>query len=70
MVRLQFALLGACLGLLFIWDLNCKRYDLVERLARSLWLRYGVWTVLVLLVLCFGAYGTGYNAAEFVYFQF
>ncbi len=70
MVRLQFALLGVCLGLLFIWDLTCKRYDLVERLARSLWLRYGVWTVLVLLVLCFGAYGTGYNAAEFVYFQF
>jgi hypothetical protein len=26
--------------------------------------------VLLLLVLCFGAYGTGYNAAEFVYFQF
>ena len=70
MVRLQFALLGACLGLLFIWDLTYKKYDLVERLARSLWLRYGVWTVLVLLVLCFGAYGTGYNAAEFVYFQF
>ena len=70
MVRLQFALLGVCLGLLFIWDLTYKKYDLVERLARSLWLRYGVWTVLVLLVLCFGAYGTGYNAAEFVYFQF
>ena len=70
MVRLQFALLGLCLGLLFIWDLTYKRYDLVERLARSLWLRYAVWTVLVLLVLCFGAYGTGYNAAEFVYFQF
>ncbi len=70
MVRLQCALLGVCLGLLFIWDLTYKKYDLVERLARSLWLRYGVWTVLVLLVLCFGAYGTGYNAAEFVYFQF
>lgn len=70
MVRLQFALLGACLAALFLWDLTCKRYDLVERLARSIWIRWAVWTVLILMVLCFGAYGTGYNAAEFVYFQF
>ena len=66
----EFALIGGSLAALFFWDLTCKKYDLVERLARSVWLRYAVWTVLVLLVLCFGAYGTGYNAAEFVYFQF
>ena len=70
MVWQQFALLGVCLGLLFLWDLTGKKYALVERLARCVWLRYAVWTVLLLLVLCFGAYGTGYNAAEFVYFQF
>ena len=70
MVWQQFALLTLCLGLLFFWDLTYKRYALVERLARCVWLRYAVWTVLLLLVLCFGAYGTGYNAAEFVYFQF
>lgn len=70
MVRLQFVLLGLCLAALFAWDLTSKKYDLVEWLARSIWLRWPVWTVLVLMVLCFGAYGTGYNAAEFVYFQF
>ena len=70
MVRQQFVLLGVCLGALFVWDLTCKRYDLVERLARCVWCRWAVWTVLILAVLCFGAYGTGYNAAEFVYFQF
>lgn len=70
MVRPQLILLGICLGALFVWDLTCKRYDLVERLARRVWLRWVVWTVLLLAVLCFGAYGTGYNAAEFVYFQF
>lgn len=70
MVPAQLTLLGICLGLLLVWDLTCKRFDLVERLARCVWLRYVFWTVLVLLVLCFGAYGTGYNAAEFVYFQF
>ena len=70
MVPAQLTLLGICLGLLFAWDLTCRRFDLVERLARCVWLRYALWTALVLLVLCFGAYGTGYNAAEFVYFQF
>ena len=70
MVWAQLKLLALCLGALFAWDLSCKRFDLVERLARCVWLRYAVWTVLVLMVLCFGAYGTGYNASEFVYFQF
>lgn len=70
MVWPQLWLLGACLAALFVWDLTYKKYDLVERLSRCVWLRYLVWTVLLLLVLCFGAYGTGYNAAEFVYFQF
>ncbi len=70
MVNAQLWLLGGCLAALFVWDLTWKKYDLVERLAKCVWLRYALWTVLLLLVLCFGAYGTGYNAAEFVYFQF
>lgn len=70
MVNAQLWLLGGCLAALFVWDLTCKKYDLVERLAKCVWVRYALWTVLLLLVLCFGAYGTGYNAAEFVYFQF
>ena len=70
LVPAQLILLGICLGLLFVWDLTCKRFDLVERLAGCVWPRYILWTLLLLLVLCFGAYGTGYNAAEFVYFQF
>ena len=70
MVPAQLWLLGGCLAALFVWDLICQKCDPVERLANCVWLRYTVWTVLLLLVLCFGAYGTGYNAAEFVYFQF
>lgn len=70
MTAMQLLLLGGCLLLLFVWDLTHKKYDLVERLARCVWLRYVVWTALILMVLCFGSYGTGYNAAEFVYFQF
>lgn len=70
MVWAQLWLLGGCMAALFVWDLTYKKYDLVERLARSVWARYALWTVLILLVLCFGSYGTGYNASEFVYFQF
>ena len=70
MVWSQLNLLMGCMAALFVWDLTYKKYDLVERICRTVWLRYAFWTVLLLLVLCFGAYGTGYNAAEFVYFQF
>jgi hypothetical protein len=66
--KLETGLYG--LAALFVWDLSYKKYDLVERLANGIWLRYALWTVLLLLVLCFGAYGTGYDASNFVYFQF
>lgn len=66
----QFVVLGVCLAALFVWDLFHKKYDLPERIAGTVWLRYAVWTVLILAVLCFGSYGSGYNASEFVYFQF
>ena len=58
------------LVLLLLWDLTAKKYDLVARISDTVWLRWFFWTALVLMVLCFGAYGSGYNAAEFVYFQF
>jgi D-alanyl-lipoteichoic acid acyltransferase DltB (MBOAT superfamily) len=70
LVWAQMILLGICLAALFVWDLTCKKYDLVERICKTVWLRYVLWTVLLLLVLCFGAYGTGYDASNFVYFQF
>lgn len=63
-------LIGIALILLLLWDLTAKRYALVEKLCRTVWLRWIFWTTLVVLVLCFGAYGSGYNAADFVYFQF
>lgn len=63
-------LVGVLLAVLFVWDLLHKKYALTERLCETVWLRYAVWTVLILAVLCFGSYGTGYNASEFVYFQF
>ena len=42
----------------------------VQPQTGTVWRRYAVWTCLVLAILLLGAYGTGYDAQEFVYFQF
>ena len=44
--------------------------QLRDRLLKTVWLRYALWVALLIAVAVFGAYGTGYNAQEFVYFQF
>ena len=44
--------------------------QLRDRLLKTVWLRYALWAALLIAVAVFGAYGTGYNAQEFVYFQF
>ncbi|MGM9617036.1 MBOAT family O-acyltransferase [Butyricicoccus sp.] len=66
----QLIVTAIALLALFLWDLLGKRWALAQRLAKTVWLRYLVWTILILAVLCFGAYGTGYDAQEFVYFRF
>ena len=55
---------------LLLWDVFGKRLRLVERLNNTVWLRYAFWVVLTVVIAVYGAYGTGYNAQEFVYFQF
>ena len=47
-----------------------ERCALRERLLRTVWLRYLLWVAMLIAVALFGAYGTGYNPQEFVYFQF
>lgn len=55
---------------LLLWDVFGKRLRLVERLNETVWLRYAFWVVLTVVIAVYGAYGTGYNAQEFLYFQF
>jgi hypothetical protein len=38
--------------------------------SRKLPLRWAIYYVSIMFVLIFGVYGPGYNAAEFIYFQF
>ena len=70
MGRKQLAVLALCVLGLFLWDIFGEKKDLTARLNGTVWRRYAVWTCLVLAILLLGAYGTGYDAQEFVYFQF
>ena len=47
-----------------------RKHSLSQRINRTVWLRYGVWFVLILLILVFGYYGDGFDPQDFVYFQF
>ena len=48
-----------------------KGMQLYEYLnTQSLWFRWGIYIMLAAAVFLFGIYGPGYDAAEFIYFQF
>lgn len=68
--RLQLAMLALMVLVLFAADVLGQRWDLPDRLCRFVGLRYAVWVILILAIAVFGAYGAGYNAQEFLYFQF
>ena len=59
----------AMLIVLLILDIR-SQLPARQRLCDTVWRRYAVWTALILAIAVFGAYGPGYNAQEFLYFQF
>ncbi len=65
----------ALVSLLVLWVVDVIRHQkgmqLYEYLnTQSLWFRWGVYILLIAAIFLFGIYGPGYNAAEFIYFQF
>lgn len=65
-------LLVVCLLILLFADL-CKYRGirLIEWLAgQGLWLRWLVYFTVIFGILIFGVYGPGYDASQFIYFQF
>lgn len=62
--------LGIGLAVMFAVDCVEETVGLRDRVVRTVWLRYALWVALLLAIALFGAYGTGYNAQEFVYFKF
>lgn len=52
----------------FMSHRGIKTSDVIE--SQPFWFRWTVYIVAILAVVVFGVWGTGYNAAGFIYFQF
>lgn len=65
-------LLVAIIALLLAeWLKYKKNMELDEWLSEQcIWFRWGVMLILIMSVIIFGAYGSAYDAANFIYFQF
>ncbi len=63
-----------CLGItiLFIVDLIHERKQSVFYLIsqQTIWFRWTLYLGLIWCVIMFGIYGVGYDASQFIYFQF
>lgn len=72
----DFILLGVCTVILFIFSIIQEKYEpqgadiriLLDR--RAFILRWAIIFIGVMAVVILGVYGSGYNAADFVYMQF
>ena len=51
-------------------DWLLTRMPLFQKLNKTVFLRYGVYFLLIVSILLFGSYGQGYDPQDFVYFQF
>ena len=55
---------------LIVLDWLITEKKLWQKLNGTVALRYGVYFVIIVLILIFGSYGEGYDPQDFVYFQF
>ena len=69
---LDFVIAGAILIIIFIISvLNEKGIEVRETLAKkNIFLRWGVYYILILIIVIFGAYGIGYAPVDPLYAQF
>lgn len=68
----DFFVLILSLGVLLVMSiLKYKGVNIRESLSKQgLWFRYAVYLIGIFAVLIFGIYGPGYDASQFIYFQF
>ena len=65
-------LLIICLGILAVADI-CKyrNIHLIEWITKQgIWFRWLIYFAAIFGILIFGVYGPGYDASQFIYFQF
>lgn len=63
-------MLVGCVIALVVVDWLVARFQADQKLNQTVFLRYGVYFLLVVTILLFGSYGEGYDPQDFVYFQF
>lgn len=68
--RAQLASAGLAVLLLALCELLGKKREFYRQLSETVWVRYGFYVAILTAILIFGAYGSGYNAQDFVYFKF
>ena len=66
----QLYVLLSAIILLVIVEFISEKWDIFQKLNTCVIPRYIVYIFLALAISLFGAYGSGFNAQEFVYFQF
>ena len=68
----NFKLLLCSIGILFFADF-CKKHGIIVRdviIRQDYWVRWLIISLSISAVLLFGIWGTAYDAASFIYFQF
>lgn len=67
----NFILLFITIILLIIYELMSNKINLVNAInSKPLLIRWGIYVILIFSIIIFGIYGPGYDASQFIYFQF
>lgn len=63
-------ILGISIALLLIIDILARKTDILDVINKNVWLTYMVCFLMIIAILLFGLYGTGFDPLDFVYFKF
>lgn len=70
LASLQFLIIGICLILVLVVE-GCQKKGILDLRKKILnlhvFLRWIVLIAIILIIVCFGVYGPGYNASDFIY---
>jgi len=67
----NYVLLGLSIVLLFVFEIFKYKISLIEFInKRNIILRWGIYFVIIFIIIIFGIYGPGYAESQFIYFQF
>ena len=69
--KYNFILLFISIILLIIYEIFNKKINLIDWINnKNIIIRWIIYLIIIFTILIFGIYGPGYNASQFIYFQF